>query len=185
MGRQADAESKDPAGAAGAERVLRLGGPFLFALYDARIDAMIAWTATGEHGAKPSTPSPYPKLAPAGDLVGGVISAEVDRQWIDHAANAMFLAAVALQAWHAQHGHWPDKLDALVPDILAAVPQDPFDGAPLRYRREGDKYVLYSVGPGQTDHGGTAAQQLYGGAPGQVFYEPGPAGDCVWGVTQM
>ena len=38
----------------------------------------------------------------------------------------------------------PETLESLVPELLAAVPADPFDGKPLRYSRE--DAVVYSVG---------------------------------------
>jgi hypothetical protein len=44
------------------------------------------------------------------------------------------------------HGEPPERLDQLVPDFLPAVPLDPFDGKPLRYRREGAGWVIWSVG---------------------------------------
>lgn len=48
----------------------------------------------------------------------------------------------------------PDSLDALVPDYLDRVPLDPFDGQPLRYRRVGEGFVVYSVGKNLVDDGG-------------------------------
>jgi hypothetical protein len=45
-------------------------------------------------------------------------------------------------------------LSALAPDYLDAIPQDPFDGQPLRYRPQGHGYMLYSIGPDLKDDGG-------------------------------
>lgn len=51
----------------------------------------------------------------------------------------------------------PDSLPQLVPQYLVAVPADPFDGEPLRYKRSSPKgFVTYSVGPNRQDDGGTA-----------------------------
>jgi len=36
--------------------------------------------------------------------------------------------------------------DALVPGQLSAVPADPFDGKPLRFKRLTKGYVIYSIG---------------------------------------
>jgi hypothetical protein len=44
-----------------------------------------------------------------------------------------------------------------VPDLLRAVPTDPFDGRPLRYRRDPEGAVVYSVGPDGKDNGGSLA----------------------------
>jgi hypothetical protein len=47
-------------------------------------------------------------------------------------------AAVAAERYRKAHGRWPDRLEALVPDYLAAVPADPSDGQPLLYRHTPD-----------------------------------------------
>jgi hypothetical protein len=66
----------------------------------------------------------------------------------------MTLVALALAAYRAEHGGHPEDLAKLVPKYLKAIPEDPFAEKPLRYRREGSGYVLYSVGPnGQDDDG--------------------------------
>lgn len=52
-------------------------------------------------------------------------------------------AAAALLCWKDRHGAFPDTLKA----ALTPAPLDPFDGRPLRYRREGTGFVIYSVGP--------------------------------------
>ena len=63
--------------------------------------------------------------------------------------------ALAAERYRRARGGWPDSLQKLVPDFLDAVPRDPYDGAPLRYRRLDDGLVVYSVGPDGTDDGGT------------------------------
>lgn len=62
--------------------------------------------------------------------------------------------AVALEIFRATAHHYPDALSELAPKPLAAVPQDPFDGQQLRYRKAGEGYVIYSVGPDLRDDGG-------------------------------
>ena len=54
----------------------------------------------------------------------------------------------------AHAGHLPETLAELVPTFLEAVPLDPFDGQPLRYRHTNDLYVVYSVGPDGEDQDG-------------------------------
>ena len=50
---------------------------------------------------------------------------------------------------------FPESLDALgLADLV-----DPFDEAPLRYRTEGDGFVVYSVGDDQNDNGGIPRQR--------------------------
>jgi hypothetical protein len=66
-------------------------------------------------------------------------------------------AAIALRRHQLRHGRFPDTLDALVPEFLAAVPVDAMDGKPLRYRRDGEKeFVLWSLGDDLKDDGGDA-----------------------------
>jgi hypothetical protein len=54
------------------------------------------------------------------------------------------LVALAAERYRVAHGDWPRSLENLVPDQLAAVPFDPFDGEPLRYRRTENGVVIYS-----------------------------------------
>ena len=74
-----------------------------------------------------------------------------------HQAQTHILLAdlgLAAAAYHARHQTYPATLDALVPDFMAEIPRDPFDGHPLKmFAREGG-LILYSVGPDQTDDGG-------------------------------
>lgn len=51
-------------------------------------------------------------------------------------------------------GEVPDTLAALVPLFLDAVPEDPFDGEPLRYRIDETGYTLYTIYINRTDEGG-------------------------------
>jgi hypothetical protein len=62
--------------------------------------------------------------------------------------------ALAVERFRLAHGKLPEKLDELVPQFLPAVPQDPFDGQPLRYRRLEKGYVIYSVDRDGMDNGG-------------------------------
>jgi len=52
----------------------------------------------------------------------------------------------ALKEYEIARGSPPENLSELVPDVLPAVPIDPCDGKPMRYRREGREWVLWSVG---------------------------------------
>ena len=37
---------------------------------------------------------------------------------------------------------------------MEAIPEDPFDGRPLRYKKLEKGYVVYSIGPDGVDDGG-------------------------------
>ena len=65
------------------------------------------------------------------------ITGETQRQLV--------LAAIGLERYRLRHGRYPERLEELVPDILPAVPVDFGDGKPLRYKRAGEKYELWSV----------------------------------------
>ena len=52
--------------------------------------------------------------------------------------------ALALNEFRRREGRYPDLLDGVAP---ADEMTDPFSGEPLRYRREGEGFVLWSVGP--------------------------------------
>jgi hypothetical protein len=62
--------------------------------------------------------------------------------------------AVAAERYRLEHHDWPAKLDDLVGKFLKAVPNDPYDGKPLRYKRLPDGAIVYSVGPDGQDDGG-------------------------------
>ena len=64
-------------------------------------------------------------------------------------------AALAVELFKKGEGRLPENLDELVPKYLDAVPEDPFDGKPLKYRagmldhgngKLKHGYVVYSVG---------------------------------------
>lgn len=68
----------------------------------------------------------------------------------------LFSAATALAAerYRLANGSPPTNLQALVPEWLDSVPEDPFVGAPLQYRADRDALWVYSLGPnGKEDVG--------------------------------
>ena len=65
------------------------------------------------------------------------------------------LAAVTLEQFRAAHvNRYPAGLSELSPNYLNTTLMDPFDGQPLRYRKQNDGYVLYSIGPDLKNNGG-------------------------------
>ncbi len=70
------------------------------------------------------------------------------------AAKQVVVTAIALKRYQLKHGNYPVDLNALVPGFIPAVPLDPVDGKPLRYRRNADDtFLLYSVGENGKDDG--------------------------------
>jgi hypothetical protein len=63
--------------------------------------------------------------------------------------------AVAAERYRQRHQHWPEAVVHLVRDrLLMAVPVDPFDHQPLRWRLLKDGAVVYSVGYDRIDNQG-------------------------------
>ncbi len=83
-------------------------------------------------------------------VLGGLVVAHRNkRAWL-----RSMIACLAAERYRRAHGRWPEALTDLVPGQLAAVPVDPHDGQPLRYRRLADGVVAYSVGTDGKDDGG-------------------------------
>lgn len=61
---------------------------------------------------------------------------------------------LAVERHRLRTGHWPKTLAELVPTLLGHIPEDPFDGAPLRYKRLDRGFVVYSVGEDGADDDG-------------------------------
>jgi len=64
------------------------------------------------------------------------------------------MLAVAIERYRLAHEILPENLDDLVPECIEAIPLDPFDGKPLRFKKQEKGYVVYSVGLNQADDGG-------------------------------
>jgi hypothetical protein len=62
--------------------------------------------------------------------------------------------AFALAAYRGDRGAYPEKLDALAPSYLEAVPVDLYSGKALIYRPLDNGYLLYSVGVNGLDEQG-------------------------------
>ena len=71
------------------------------------------------------------------------------------AARQMTITSIAVKRYQLRHDMLPPDLNALLPDILPALPRDPMDGHPLRYRPNSDgTFLLYSIGGNAVDDGG-------------------------------
>lgn len=76
----------------------------------------------------------------------------------------------ALERYHLAHGEYPPTLEALTPQYIEKIPRDLIGGQPPHYHRTDDgKFVLYSIGWTEKDHGGKSASQVW-------------EGDWVWGT---
>ncbi|MBX9581409.1 MAG: hypothetical protein K2X87_13995, partial [Gemmataceae bacterium] len=116
--------------------------------------------------------------------------AEQDRQL--RAVRRGTLLKLAVRAYQADHGGDPPQdLATLVPGYLPAVPADPYDGAPFRYRvaKAGEapppgvrpvqavqdgQPLVWSVGPNRTDEGGWSEPLAGGDARRDDYVFPVP-----------
>ena len=104
----------------------------------------------------------------------------VRRTMMAETGRRVVITAVALKRFQLKHGQFPDSLSALCPEFLAAVPVDPMDGNPLRYRKNDDgTYLLYSVGEDGVDDGGDPSFSALGKAANN-YWQNDRARDWVW-----
>ncbi len=75
---------------------------------------------------------------------------EIDRQ----ARARLTRACLVVERYRLAEGHLPKSLDNLVPVYTKIVPEDPFDGQSLRYRRLKTGFIVYSVNEDLSDNGG-------------------------------
>lgn len=63
---------------------------------------------------------------------------------------------MAIKAYKTEKGELPFALEELVPEYISEVPEDPFNGKPIRYSAE--KKIIYSVGQNLQDEGGSEGE---------------------------
>ena len=61
---------------------------------------------------------------------------------------------LAVEAFREEQKRLPGSLGELVPKYIKAVPLDPFDGKPLRFKKRDKGYVVYSIGEDAEDDDG-------------------------------
>lgn len=59
-----------------------------------------------------------------------------------------------MESFRNESGRLPETLEELAPKYFEKVPEDPFTGMDLAYRRTDKGYVIYSVGRDREDNGG-------------------------------
>jgi hypothetical protein len=67
-------------------------------------------------------------------------------------------AGVAAERFRLINGRWPASQAELVPSFLPAELKDPYDGKPLRFKRNNDGLVIYTLGRNLVDDGGTISR---------------------------
>ena len=85
------------------------------------------------------------------------------------ASRRVAIVVLAVEQYRRDHGEaLPANLQALVPDYLRAIPTDPFSGNPIRFVRQPESYMVYSVDSDRKDDGG-AFYGAYTGRRSNVF----------------
>jgi hypothetical protein len=70
----------------------------------------------------------------------------------------MLVVAIALERFKLRNGVYPANLEALKPEFLSQIPEDPMSGKSLVYKLKSDgRFLLYSVGEDGNDDGGDAS----------------------------
>jgi len=102
-----------------------------------------------------STTSPVHRVLAA---LTGVYSPALLNGMLSDARAKVVIAGAAVLAYKASHMVLPDRVEQALPEPLL----DPFSGEPLKYRREGDGFVVYSVGPSRKFDGGMPGEPIQG-----------------------
>jgi hypothetical protein len=72
----------------------------------------------------------------------------------------MARVAIAVERFSLERGRLPRTLAELDPFGMRAMPDDPFNGRPLRYKRLAKGYAVYSVGEDVRDDGGDETKDV-------------------------
>ncbi len=73
--------------------------------------------------------------------------------------------AIAVLRYRLKYRQLPEDLAAMVPEYLAEVPADPFDGESIRYIKKDKVFIVYSVDEDGQDNGGRARDPNDRGKP--------------------
>ena len=89
--------------------------------------------------------------------------------------------ACGLERYRLETGSYPDQLERLVPKFASNIPHDIVTGEPLKYRRDGAGYLVYSVGwNGRDDSGAFPKVEEHNTGFIQNKGERHEEGDWVW-----
>jgi len=92
---------------------------------------------------------------------------------------------LALSTCKDETGSYPGRLSALAPTFLDEVPLDPYSDEPLIYRREGEGFVVYSVGYDGEDDGGVYEEIIrYTSSNTPVYGIPPEKDDIAWRTSR-
>lgn len=82
---------------------------------------------------------------------------------------------IACERYRLRNGEWPDELGDIPEQLLQDLPNDPFTGRPLNYRRDKQGILIYSTGWNREDNDGSIYQQ-------SRYSDPRDVGIRVWNL---
>ncbi len=86
------------------------------------------------------------KAPPLASTHNNLRSANLDTFLLSSAKQRAVVSALAVERYRLRHGKYPETLDAVVPEFLPKLYDDPFSVQPLSYRKTADGAVVYSKG---------------------------------------
>jgi hypothetical protein len=90
------------------------------------------------------------------------------------------LTIIAILRYKQDTGGYPENLEQLISDAyLKELPMDPYSDKPLVYKKTGDSFVLYSLGPDFDDDGGVENPE-----DSQKRRQEGPGDEVFWPVPK-
>jgi len=81
------------------------------------------------------------------------------------------IATVSILRYEKEHNKYPESLEQLVEsEYIKIVPQDPFSGNSLVYKKTDDGFILYSVGLNMIDDRGVIVNNKWAKEGDAVFW---------------
>lgn len=160
------------------------------------VDQLVKWshmTPQQRHAAGVDPSSVFRQLSPIRyRLVYAVLPpafrrrSGLDRPYQVQASSAATQTVLALQRYKGDAGQYPESLGPLVPGYMDHLPADPYSNDALRYRRQGDTFILYSLGGDFEDGGGVQTPNDPWADGTQIDHSPSQvsAGDRVFWPAQ-
>jgi hypothetical protein len=87
------------------------------------------------------------------DILSVSLSASKQKECSENMLLGATQLVFVIKAYELEHNSLPSSLEVLEPKYLSVIPEDPYSGKSYKYNVA--KRIIYSVGPGHKDSGGT------------------------------
>jgi hypothetical protein len=152
----------------------------------------VALARQHRHIPQPELSSPednIPRYAVISHIITPVFSSAHNKRDETIARLGLAQWALALHVYHQQNGRYPGELEEVDALLDWGLPSDPFSEQPFVYRREGNGYLLYSIGVNGRDDNGEVDRSRQ--SPPSLSrsnlpprYIPFPPDDIAWRVGE-